>query len=107
MLGPERFAALPRRALEELALDGPAVVRELRAMREDGAPFLPASIRVPALVVRGTRSFARHRRSAAELAAAIPGARLAEIDGARHDAHRSHAAELAVLVRELAAGVAR
>lgn len=67
------------------APDADAVVAALVAMRDrpDATPLL-TGITVPTLVVGGTEDVLTPPRDQRALAAAIPGARLALVDGAGH-----------------------
>jgi pimeloyl-ACP methyl ester carboxylesterase len=98
MVGDRRFELLPLTTREEVLKDGDALVAELTSIRLDPAPFDPAAISCPVLVVCGGGSEERHRRAASWLANELPGGSLHVIDGARHGGHLSHPAELARLI---------
>lgn len=98
MIGDRRFELLPPTTREEVLNDGEALVAELTAIRIDPAPFDPAAISCPVLVVCGADSEQRHRRAASWLADELPAGSLHEIDGAGHGGHQSHPAELARLI---------
>jgi pimeloyl-ACP methyl ester carboxylesterase len=97
-IGDRRFELLPLTVREEVMKDGEALVAELTAIRLDPAPFDIANITVPVLVVCGTESNERHRRSTAALAEALPAGSLHEVAGANHGGHQSHPAEFTRLV---------
>jgi len=100
MVGDARWEGLPERTREARRQEGPALAAELRSVRAATTPPLdPADVRVPLVVGRGSRSSEHLRRSAAELAAAVPQAELVEIDGADHGAHLTHPVEFAAWVR--------
>jgi pimeloyl-ACP methyl ester carboxylesterase len=100
MVGDARWEALPERTREDRRREGTALAAELRSVRTAPTPPLdPADVRVPLVLGRGSRSAAHLRRSAAELARAVPHAVLVEIDGAEHGAHLSHPAAFAAWVR--------
>ena len=100
MVGDARWEALPERTRELRRREGTALAAELASVRAAPAPPLdPALLRLPVLVGRGTRSSAHLRRSAEELARAVPGAVLVEVEGSDHGAHLSHPAEFAAWAR--------
>jgi pimeloyl-ACP methyl ester carboxylesterase len=100
MVGDDRWEALPERTRAARRREGTALAAELRSVRSAPAPPLdPGALAVPVVVGRGTRSAEHLRRSAAELAAAVPGAVLVEVDGADHGAHLTHPVEVAAWVR--------
>lgn len=99
VIGDRRYERLPAATRAEIALDGPALVAELSALRRDPPPFDPATIRAPVVVGAGSKSPERNRRAARLLAALLPAGELAVVDGAGHGAHLTHPAELAALVR--------
>jgi pimeloyl-ACP methyl ester carboxylesterase len=96
MVGDARWEALPERTRATRRREGTALAAELASVRASPVPpFDPARLTVPLLVGRGSRSSAHLRRSAEELARAVPGARLTEVAGADHGAHLTHPAEVA------------
>jgi pimeloyl-ACP methyl ester carboxylesterase len=100
MAGDAAWEALPERTREARRREGAALVAELASVREAPAPPLdPARLALPLVVGRGTRSPDHLRRSAAELARAVPGAALVEVEEADHGAHLTHPAEVARVVR--------
>lgn len=98
MIGNSRYERLPLRTREEALKDGEAFVTELTAIRRDPAPFEPADIACPVLVVAGSDTDEHHLKGAAWLAAALPQGSMHVIGGARHGGHQSHAAELSRLI---------
>jgi pimeloyl-ACP methyl ester carboxylesterase len=98
MIGDRRFERLPLTTREDVLKDGDALVAELTSIRIDPAPFDPAAISCPVLVVCGAESEERHRRAASWLADALPAGSLHEIEGAGHGGHQSHPAELTRLI---------
>jgi pimeloyl-ACP methyl ester carboxylesterase len=58
---------------------------------------------VPVVVAHGSASDERHRRSAEELAAAVPNSEQAVVEGAGHGAHLTHPGACADLVRRAVA----
>lgn len=99
VVGNRRYERLPAATRADLALDGPALVTELSALRRDPPPFDPERIRVPVVVGTGDRSLERNQRGARLLAALLPAGELAVVEGAGHGAHLTHPVELAALVR--------
>ncbi len=99
LVGDQRWENLPAGTQRQRRAEGPALLGDLAAMRDGGAPFDAATIAVPVVIGYGTATGDRHRRAALELADEIPGAELVTIDGAGHNAHDSHPAEFAAFVR--------
>jgi len=100
MVGDDRWEALPERTRAARRREGTALAAELRSVRTAPTPPLdPREVAVPVVVGRGSRSSEHLRRSAGELAAAIPGAVLVEVEGADHGAHLTHPVEVAAWVR--------
>jgi pimeloyl-ACP methyl ester carboxylesterase len=99
LVGDERWEGLPAGTQQQRRAEGRALLADLAAMRDGGAPFDPATIAVPVVIGYGTATSDRHRRAALELAGEIPGAELVTIDSAGHNAHDSHPAEFAAFVR--------
>jgi pimeloyl-ACP methyl ester carboxylesterase len=96
MVGDDRWEALPARTKEARRREGTALSAELASVRSaPELPLDPTALAVPVLVARGSRSSDHLRRSAAELAVAVPGAELVELQGADHGAHLTHPAEVA------------
>lgn len=99
MIGDERWDRLPPSTRAARRAEGPALVSELRLVRGGPPPFALSDVRCPVVAAHGTESAAHHRRSAVELAAAVPGQEVVVIEGAGHGAHFSHPDEFAGLVR--------
>jgi pimeloyl-ACP methyl ester carboxylesterase len=99
MIGDERWERLPPSTREARRAEGVALVSELLLVRGGPPPFDLTDVRCPVVPARGTESVAHQRRSADELAAAMPGHEVVVIDGAGHGAHFSHPDEFADLVR--------
>lgn len=99
MIG-DRWDELPARTRADRRAEGPALVAELRSLRE-GPPCDLGEVLAPTVVVRGSRSPQHLRDGAAHLVDALPVAELVELDGAGHGGHQSHASDLAPLVRRL------
>jgi pimeloyl-ACP methyl ester carboxylesterase len=100
MIGDERWEALPERTRAQRRAEGPALVAELRSIRDGAAPpYDPSAITVPVVAAHGTTSRPHHTRTAEELARTVPGAQLVVVDGAGHGVHLTHPAALADLAR--------
>jgi len=108
IVGSERWEALPDATKEARRREGPALVADLTAIRGD-APYSTEcllALRTPVVTGYGSLSKPHHIRAASDLHDALPGSELVVIDGAGHDAHASHPAEVARFV-ELAVRRAR
>lgn len=92
------FRADPIWALRAAA--GPTIVRELEAAHRAPAIGIDdlAAVTVPVLQLTGSASAAWFRDGAAALDARLAQGRLEAIEGARHAAHHSHAAEFVARV---------
>jgi pimeloyl-ACP methyl ester carboxylesterase len=101
MVGDRVWDRLPSATRRQRRSEGPTLAAELRTLASRPA-FEPALIRIPVLVGRGGRSQVHQRRSARELAAALPLGELVDIEGAAHGAHLSHPAQVAALIRRVA-----
>lgn len=107
MIGDERWEALPARTREQRRSEGPALVAELRSIRDpDAPPYAPGAVTVPVVVAHGTTSASHHRRTARELARLVPHGELVVVEGAGHGVHLSHPAALADLARRALARAA-
>ena len=104
MVGDRIWERLPSATQARRRAEGPTLQAELISLAA-GPVFDPAHVRVPVVVGRGGRSHPHQRRSARELASALPKGELAEIPGAAHGAHLSHPEELAALVGQAAARI--
>lgn len=93
MLG-DRWDRLPPRARADRLAEGPALLADLRSIRDPARPPWTfdalAATGVAVVAGHGGASKPSHVRSARELADAVPGAELFVIDGAAHGAHVSH-----------------
>ena len=103
MVGDDRWDALPVRTRDERRAEGPALVAELRSIRDPHAPpYDPAQVRVPVVAAHGTESSPHHKQTAIVLADAVPDGELCVVEGAGHAVHLTHPAALAELVRHAA-----
>ena len=100
MIGDERWERLPPTTREQRRAEGPALVAELRSIR-DGTepPYDPREVRSPVIAAHGSASIDHHRRTAVELAGLVPDGELVVVEGAGHGVHLTHPASLAGVVR--------
>lgn len=100
MIGDERWDALPQRTRDQRRAEGPALVAELRSVRDaTSPPYVPAAVPVPVVAAYGSASRGHHRETAVRLADAVPQGELVVVDGAAHGVHLTHPAGLAALAR--------
>lgn len=98
MIGDDAWWALPESTRATRRAEGPALVSDLAAVRSGATPLLATAVAAPVVVGYGTRSSERHQAGARLLAQRTPGATLVAIDGAGHDAHRTHPGDFAHFV---------
>jgi pimeloyl-ACP methyl ester carboxylesterase len=98
MIGDEAWAALPESTRSTRRAEGLALVNDLAAVRATGATLLDLPIVAPVVAGYGTASSARHRGSARLLHERTPGSEVVVVDGAGHDAHRTHPEAFAAFV---------
>ena len=98
MIGDDAWWALPESTRATRRAEGPALVSDLAAVRSTGTSLLATPVTVPVVAGYGTASSERHRASAQLLAERTPGSILVAIEGAGHDAHRTHPDAFADLV---------
>ena len=100
VLGPQWDRLDPARRAAQLA-NAPAFAAEMRSLHLDPTfPFDLYQMRQPTVVGVGSASLARHVASVRLLCANLPKPHYRQIAGAAHAVHRTHAEELAGLVRE-------
>lgn len=102
MVGDHVWERLPPSTREARRAEGPALLEDLRSTRA-GPPFDPRAVQTPAVVAYGSATGERHRHAAQSLAATLPHAELAVVEGARHGAHLTHPGPFADLVRRAVA----
>jgi pimeloyl-ACP methyl ester carboxylesterase len=102
MVGDRLWERLPPSTREARRREGPALLEDLRSTRS-GVPLDLTRVTVPVVVAHGSESDERHRRSAEELAAELPHAEQAVVEGAQHGAHLTHPGACADLVRRAVA----
>jgi pimeloyl-ACP methyl ester carboxylesterase len=91
MVGDDRWESMSAAEQDARRAEGPALIAELRSLRNDGPPFDVAALRCPVRTACGSASKEHHRRGAHELARLVgdvDGPTV--IEGAQHGAHRSH-----------------
>jgi len=101
-IGDRVWERLPSATQARRRAEGQTLQAEMASLR-GGPVFDAARVSIPVIVGRGTLSSTHQRRSARELAAALPNGELADIPGATHGAHLSHPGEVADLLRRAAA----
>ncbi|HWE57869.1 MAG TPA: alpha/beta hydrolase [Acidimicrobiales bacterium] len=101
MVGDRIWDRLPQSTKDQRRAEGHTLAADMRSLT-DGPLFDTARIHIPILIGRGGRSKAHQRRSARELADALPNGELVEIPDAGHGAHLSHPGEVADLIRRVA-----
>ena len=101
MIGDGPWERLPRSTREKRRAEGPALLAELRSMRDLlEPPYDPAQVRVPVIAAHGSASVGHYRRTAGALAELVPNGELVVVEGAGHGAHVTHSAAVAGLVRQ-------
>ncbi|MHB1486021.1 MAG: alpha/beta fold hydrolase [Acidimicrobiales bacterium] len=98
-IGDRRWDGLSPETRRLRRAEGPALLAEMRSIRQGRPAFQPDLVKVPVVLGCGTASQDRHQHASRELAGALPDAQLVEIPGAGHGAHLSHPAEFVGLVR--------
>lgn len=100
MISDERWERLPPSTRAQRRAEGPALLAELRSIREaDEPPYDPSEVRVPVIAAHGTASADHHRRTAVRLSELVPSGQLVVVDGAGHGVHLTHPGALAGLAR--------
>jgi pimeloyl-ACP methyl ester carboxylesterase len=93
-IGPETWAAMPPETRARLTATMPKIASEFRLLFRDRTRYDARRVRVPALLVRGTRTTLAARAVSGRLAVTLPGAGLAEIPDAGHMLTVTHAARV-------------
>lgn len=99
VVGDRLWERLPTATRELRRAEGVALRADLASLAGD-APFDPVQIRVPVTVAHGSATTWWHERAVRDLAAAVPGAELAVVQGAQHGVHLSHPTALSDLIRD-------
>jgi pimeloyl-ACP methyl ester carboxylesterase len=100
MIGDDRWEGLPPATREARRNEGPALLGDLRGMRQPMAPYDLDRIESPIVAGRGTASDAHHQRAAEDLAERASHGELVVIEGADHGAHFSHPDAFAAFIRQ-------
>jgi pimeloyl-ACP methyl ester carboxylesterase len=106
MIGSHIWERLPSATREARRGEGPALVTEIRSLR-DSAGWDPAAVTIPVIVGSGGKSRDHQRQAAAELARSLPDAELVVLPDSGHGAHLSHPGPLADLLRQAMARAAQ
>jgi pimeloyl-ACP methyl ester carboxylesterase len=100
MVSPEAWSRLTDEGRSSRRADGPAVLADMRSLRNEGAPFDVTRLTVPSVFgVGGERSALHHRRAVRWLGDNVPGATVFGIEAAQHGAHLSHPDHFAAMAR--------
>jgi pimeloyl-ACP methyl ester carboxylesterase len=97
LVGDSRWEGLPSGVKAARRAEGPAMVAELADLRRS-APWDPSRVVAPVLAVVGERARPHHRRAMELVAALLPDAALAVVDGAGHVGPNTHPEAIARLV---------
>lgn len=90
LIGDARWEGLPERTRQARRAEGRALVDELADLREN-RPWDPSMIKTPVVVGFGANGASHHRQGMAQVAQAIEGALLVELEGCGHAAPYSDA----------------
>lgn len=101
-VGDRLWERLPARIREARRAEGVALRSDIASL-QGCAPFDSELVKVPVLAAYGAATTWWHERAARELAADLPHAETAVVEGAQHGVHLTHPAELADLVRRAVA----
>lgn len=99
MIGDQTFSRLRDRDRQARRAEGPALVAELRALRDPSLAVDLSAVDLPTIVGNGSTSSPSLRHGAALVMEAITDAWGVEIAGAGHGAHLTHPDEFASYVR--------
>lgn len=102
MVGERIWNRLPPRTRDDRRQEGPALIADLVAVREEAPSIDVAAIDVPVLVSAGALSGARTLARARALADALPLGELRTVENGDHGVHLGNPAGVAALVGELA-----
>lgn len=101
LIGDRRWDELPERTRQVRRDEGQALIGELSDLRAR-APWMADDVRMPVVVGFGDRGAPHHQDGMTRLAALLPDARLAVLEGAGHGAPQTHPdAVVEMLVRPL------
>lgn len=101
MVGDARWEGLADGVRSARRAEGPALLAELRSLREAPA-YDEAAITVPVLLARGSEARPQHVRGMTALASALPGHPVVTVlDGADHGVHLSHPGDFATWIEQV------
>ncbi len=106
MVGEHTWSRLRDRDRAARRAEGPALLDELRDLRDPATSVPLGRVSLPVVVGAGGRSAAHLQRSSALLEAALPDAQRVDIAESGHGAHLSHPDEFARFVRATVARTA-
>lgn len=99
LAGDQAWEMLPMRTQQQRKAEGPALLADLRALREvDAPPFTPEAIAVRVAVAGGSET-QPHHKDGCEAMAKMFGTDVQWIEGAGHGGHMSHPGPFAAFVR--------
>ncbi|MGB3411294.1 MAG: alpha/beta hydrolase [Microthrixaceae bacterium] len=102
MIGERTFARLRDRDKAARRAEGPALIAELRALRDPSLAIDLSTVTIPTIIGTGSTSSTSLRHGAQLITEALPDAWGVEIAGAGHGAHLTHPDEFAAYVRACA-----
>lgn len=98
MIGQDRWQALPANSRVKLRGQGALMIHELNTQRMQ--PYRIEEVKVPLIIGVGALSGDHAQRAAEAFRQEANRGRLAQLQGARHDAPMSHPGQIAALVEE-------
>lgn len=99
LAGDMAWEMLPLKTQQQRKAEGPALLADLRSLREvTEPPFTPEEISVPVAVAGGSDT-SQHHKDGCEAMAKMFGTDVQWIDGAEHGGHMSHPGPFASFVR--------
>ncbi len=102
MIGEKTFDRLRDRDKAARRAEGPALIAELRALRDPSLAIDLSTVTVPTIIGTGSTSSTSLRHGAQLITEALPDSWGVEIAGAGHGAHLTHPDEFAAYVRACA-----
>lgn len=102
MIGERTFTRLRDRDKAARRAEGPALIAELRALRDPSLAIDLSTVTIPTIIGTGSTSSTSLRHGAQLITEALPDAWGIEIAGAGHGAHLTHPDEFAAYVRACA-----
>lgn len=99
MIGEKTFSRLRDRDRTARRAEGPALIAELRSLRDPALAIDLATVTLPVIIGTGSTSSSSLKRGAQLVSEALPDAWGVEIAGSGHGAHLTHPDEFAAYVR--------